>query len=114
MSKTSGLRPFQPGNPGGPGRPKGSRNKLGEAFTEALHDDFAKHGIAAIQRVREEEPAQYVRVIASLLPKEVKVEQAPLAEMSDDELGRLIDIVRTAEGAVAQPGGRASSEGGSS
>jgi hypothetical protein len=27
---------FGPGNPG----PKGSRNKLGEAFIEALHDDF--------------------------------------------------------------------------
>ncbi|MCJ2085522.1 hypothetical protein MKK88_05870 [Methylobacterium sp. E-005] len=97
-------RPFEAGNPG---RPKGARNKLSEAFAEALHADFQQHGVEAIQRMREEEPAQYVRTIASLLPKDVRIESAPLAELSDDELGRLIDVVRTADGASAQPGGRA-------
>jgi len=34
---------FLTGNSGG-GRPKGSRNKLGEQFLEALVQDFTEHG----------------------------------------------------------------------
>ena len=59
---------FKPGNPGG-GRPKGSRNKLSEAFIKALADDFSEAGIAAIEQVRAEQPAQYLNVIGKLMPK---------------------------------------------
>lgn len=76
--------PFAKGNPG---RPKGSRNKLGEAFIEALHDDFAQHGVAAIETVRTEKPDQYLKVIASLLPKDINLNMGDqFSEMSDDEL----------------------------
>jgi hypothetical protein len=105
---------FIAGNSGSGGRPKGARNKLSEAFAEALYNDFQANGVEAIERMRAEEPAQYVRTIASLLPKEVKVESAPLAELSDDELGRLIDVVRAADGASAQPGSRANPPAGAS
>jgi hypothetical protein len=44
---------FKPGNPG---RPKGSRNKFGEAFIQALADDFERHGTEVIERVRIEKP----------------------------------------------------------
>lgn len=59
---------FKPGNPGG-GRPKGSRNKLSEAFLRVLSDDFGEHGVEVIERLREESPAQYANVIAKLMPK---------------------------------------------
>ena len=62
---------FQPGNSGGPGRPKGSRHKLGEIFIKTLLDDFEKHGVAALERVRAERPSDYMKTIASILPKEV-------------------------------------------
>ena len=39
---------FLPGNSGFGGRPKGARSKLGEAFIQALHDDFEEFGVAAI------------------------------------------------------------------
>lgn len=65
---------FLPGNTGGAGRPKGARNKLGEAFLKALSTDFDEHGIDAIKTVREEDPSTYVKVVASLLPKEMKLE----------------------------------------
>jgi hypothetical protein len=80
--------PFKPGQSGNPaGRPKGSRNKLGEAFLEALHDDFAANGVAAIQQARLESPIQYVKVIASLLPSEHKITFTEQYEaMTDAEL----------------------------
>ena len=72
--KHSGLIPYKPGQSGNPkGRPKGARNKLGEAFLQALHDDFDKHGAAAIVAVRTEKPDQYLKVIASILPREIDV-----------------------------------------
>jgi hypothetical protein len=64
--------PFQPGNPG---RPKGARGKLGEAFTVALYQSFQEDGVTAINRVRDEEPAQYCKIIASLLPKIIDADE---------------------------------------
>jgi len=88
---------FLTGNNGG-GRPKGARNKLGEAFIADLYSDWSEHGAETIRRVRADKPADYVKVVAGLLPKEFKIEKPAIAEMSDDELTRLIDIVRTAVG----------------
>ena len=67
-------RPFLKGNPGGPGRPKGSRDKFGEDFVRAFVDDFRAHGSQAILKCRLTDVATYLRVAASLLPKELTVE----------------------------------------
>lgn len=77
------------------GRPKGSRNKLGEAFIEAMHADFMEHGTDVIQTVRQEKPDQYLKVLASILPKELHVTDASLGDMSDDELIELLAAVRS-------------------
>lgn len=89
---------FLTGNIGG-GRPKGARAKLGEAFIDALHDDFLENGVAAIQTVRSEKPDQYLKVIASLLPKDVNLNiNDQYGEMSDDEL---IDRIRQLDATIA-------------
>lgn len=82
---------FKPGAKAGPGRPKGARNRLGEAFLSALADDFETHGIAAIQEVRENKPSDYLKVCASILPKEFNVRVDPLEEMTDDQLRARLD-----------------------
>ena len=65
---------FKVGNPGGPGRPLGSRNKLSEYFLHELADHFEQHGKEAIERVCQDSPAEYLRIIASLVPKELAME----------------------------------------
>lgn len=81
------LTPFKPGQSGNPaGRPKGARSKLGEAFLEALCDDFNENGIAAIQTVRAEKPDQYLKVIASILPKEITGENGGPVRITKIEL----------------------------
>lgn len=57
------------------------RNKLGEAFLKALHDDFEQNGIAAIQAARSDDPSSYIRVIAGLLPKEISGEEGGPVEV---------------------------------
>lgn len=86
-------KPFEAGNPG---RPKGSRNKLGEDFIQALAEDFKTGGVAAIKAMREEKPNEYVKVVASLLPKHVEVKDVTLDELERDELASLLDAVRAA------------------
>ena len=73
MNKTKQLRkPWVPGESGNPkGRPLGSRNRLSEKFILALHDDFEEHGSAVIAQVRQERPEIYLKVIASLVPREL-------------------------------------------
>lgn len=90
---------FVTGAKPGPGRPKGSRNALAESFIDAMHADFAEHGVSAIHAVREEKPDQYLKVIASILPKELTVNVNEFEGMSD---GELIDRLRQLD-AVVRP-----------
>jgi hypothetical protein len=97
--------------PGNPGKPKGSRHALGEAFIKALHDDFAKHGVSTIEKVRDEKPEAYVKVIASLLPKEFKIET--VSELSDEQLdARIRQLASLIEvGVAGAAGGSEAPEG---
>ena len=78
---------FISGNIGG-GRPKGARNKLGEAFVSDMLADWEEHGAVVIAQVREEKPDQYLKVVASVLPKELNVKVSELDELSDEQLQR--------------------------
>jgi hypothetical protein len=97
--KHSGLIPYKPGQSGNPaGRPKGSRNKLGEDFLRALHDNFQEHGVATIETVRTERPHEYLKVVASLLPKQIEVKEGAFDGIGDEELAALVAAARSALG----------------
>ena len=76
---------------GNPGRPVGSRNRLSEQFLSALAADWEEHGVKVLQKVREERPQDYLRVVASILPRELQVAKVDdFDELSDEELERSV------------------------
>ena len=85
------FKPRQSPNPGG--KPIGARNKLQGDFMRALSEDFAEHGKAAIAQCRMEKPDVYLRIVASLFPKELEVKR-PLDDLSDEELENAIALLR--------------------
>lgn len=97
--KKQGLKPsWAPGQSGNPaGRPKGARNKLGEAFIEDLLHSWEAQGPAVIQRVIQEKPDQYLKVVASLMPKDLNVNLNQMDDMTDEQL---IKRVRSLDAAI--------------
>lgn len=85
---------FQPGQPKIGGRTKGTRNKLTADFIAGLSKAFDEFGEAALRVVATEEPAQFLRVIASLCPKEMEITETKLQALSDDDIDALIIAVR--------------------
>lgn len=84
---------FKPGNPG---PTKGYRKQLTDAFLKALREDFDQHGAKAVAACRTKRPAEYVRIVASLLPKQIDIREGLLDETADEELGALIEAARSA------------------
>jgi hypothetical protein len=84
------------------GRPLGSRTKLCKRLLEDLFADWQEGGQAAIKMMRMERPAEYVRVMCSILPKEMLFETGSVSELADDELDNMITMLRERALAVRQ------------
>src|SRR6516225_3794395 len=92
--------PFQKGMQKIGGRTKGVKNRL---FLTALADDFEQHGVDAIKIARVERPVEYVRIVASLMPRELEIMDSRLADLSDEELDVFIAKLRAQlRGAITQ------------
>jgi len=94
MKETS----FKPGESGNlAGRPKGTRNKFSEVFLKDFLSSWEEGGIDALKKVRDEDPAAFLRVAASLLPKDINVNTNQEAAfdrfiegLNDEQLDNLI------------------------
>ena len=71
--KESNLRPaWKKGQSGNPkGRPKGSRSKLSESFLTDVLEAWNEHGKAALKEMAQDKPAEFARMVASIIPKEL-------------------------------------------
>jgi hypothetical protein len=78
--------PFQKGRQKTGGRVKGSRNKLSAVFVEALAKEFEEYGEEALRICRIERPSEFIKIVASIIPKEFEVSDNRLKDLSDDEL----------------------------
>ncbi|MGC2076824.1 MAG: hypothetical protein WA728_12465 [Xanthobacteraceae bacterium] len=76
------------------GRRRGARNRLSTSFLEKLAVDFEEHGEGVIKIARMEEPVNYLRLVASVLPKEFELIDTRLQELSDDDIAQLISELK--------------------
>jgi hypothetical protein len=74
------MPPWKPGQSGNPaGRPKGARSILQEDFFKALQRKFAENGETVLDEMIREKPADFAKMIAGLMSKELTGEDgAPL------------------------------------
>src|ERR1700727_1313721 len=87
---------FGPGNPSR-GRQRAARDKISTAFLEALNEAFHEpndsggcKGLDAIKKVRDEDPATFARIYATLLPKQLEIEETSLeSKLTDEELEQI-------------------------
>ena len=60
-----------------------------------LAADFKKHGAAAIEKVRKQQPAAYMKICALLVPREMKLEHSGgVKAMTDEQLERGIEMIQ--------------------
>jgi len=89
------------GNPGG--SLEATRRSFNKDFLLALAADFKKHGAAAIEKVREQQPAAYMKICALLVPREMKVERSGgVKAMTEDQI---VDAIAAIEVFLARRSG---------
>jgi len=91
---------FAPGWSGNPGGSlEATRRSFNRDFLLALAADFKKHGAAAIEKVREQQPAAYMKICALLVPREMKLEHAGgVKAMTEDQI---VDAIAAIEAWMA-------------
>ena len=87
-------KPFLPGRAKTGGRVRGSRNKICARFIDDLQAEWERSGADALAVMAKEDPSGFVKVTASILPKELEVTQTQLMEIDDSELAELREAVR--------------------
>ena len=87
---------FAPGWSGNPGGSlEATRRSFNKDFLLALAADFKKHGAAAIEKVRKQNPAAYMKICALLVPREMKLEHSGgIKAMTDEQIERSIEFIK--------------------
>ncbi|MER9449646.1 MULTISPECIES: hypothetical protein [unclassified Mesorhizobium] len=74
-------------------KPKRTKKTLGDDFLDAVRADFRAHGAGVIAAVRADKPDQYLKIVQSVLPKDLAKDlhvSSDLEALSDDEIRRRI------------------------
>ena len=88
---------FQQGVSGNPhGNRHRTRHLLNQEFMQALLLHFRQHGKKAIEKVARNQPAAYLKILALLVPREMKMEHSGgVKAMSDEEIEQAIEFIQT-------------------
>jgi hypothetical protein len=92
-----GAMTFKPGISGNPhGNRHRTRHLLNQEFMQALLLNFRHQGKKAIEKVARNQPGVYLKILALLVPREMKVEHSGgVKDMSDEEIEQAIEAVQT-------------------
>ena len=72
-----------------------TRRSFNKDFLLALAVDFKRHGPQAIAKVRNQQPAAYMKICALLVPREMKLEPSGgVKAMTDEQLERGIELIK--------------------
>jgi hypothetical protein len=72
-----------------------TRRSFNKDFLLALATDFKQHGASVIAKVRNQQPAAYMKICALLVPREMKIEQAGgVKAMSDEQIEQAIEAIQ--------------------
>jgi len=97
QKRSSGLKPWKPGQSGNPlGRPQGARSKFSEQACADALADWTANGAATLRRVRETDPSTYLRVLFSIIPKDIAVSienRGPMEREEMQKVRRLVEII---------------------
>jgi hypothetical protein len=89
------LKPWQRGGPtpNPLGRKRGTPNKFSRVFLADVAEKWHAHGASVLEEVRRDDPATFLRVCASLVPREILLttqNATPVSQMSETELQAVV------------------------
>ena len=107
---------FEPGNHYAKGRPRGAKNRLSARILEDMHQVWTElvsegktappesktTGLSTLRIMARERPAEFAKMYAGILPRELDVSDATLAEMSYEEIEAKLTERMTALAALRQ------------
>jgi len=77
------------------GRTRGAKDRFAAAFLKDFLEHWEQHGKDAIRILFYEHPDRYVAIAASIVPKELLIEEGgPLTELSEEDLTAFVEHVR--------------------
>ena len=95
--KSKGNPAWKPGVSGNPlGRPLGARSKFSEQACADALADWTANGPATLERVRATDPSTYLRVLFSIIPKDIAVSienRGPMEREEMRKVRRLVEII---------------------
>lgn len=104
MNKQVASR-WKPGQSGNPlGRPQGARSKFSEAACADALADWMGNGKDVLERVRATDPSTYLRVLFSIIPKDIAVSienrTGPMDAAEMQMMRRLVAMIRATADAL--------------
>ncbi|MBR0945909.1 MULTISPECIES: DUF5681 domain-containing protein [Bradyrhizobium] len=105
MNKQLAKTAWKPGQSGNPlGRPQGARSKFSEAACADALADWTTHGKTTLERVRATDPSTYLRVLFSIIPKDIAVSienrTGPMDSAEMQMMRRLVGLIQATAAAI--------------